>query len=104
MSYYLEYVVPSVDGDAVSIPVTDHPEPTIPLSETDAETVKAAVLPVRSAVLGSSVDEAKTAAEQVISFSRAAEATLFDDSSDSLEAGSGRKIAVFRESGGWTDS
>ena len=104
MAYYLEYVVPPVDGDDIAVPLQDHPEPTLPLSETDVPVVDAAALPVRSAVLASSVDEAKTAAEEVIASSKASEATLFDDPADSLEAGSGRIVAVFRGNGGWSDS
>ncbi len=104
MAFFLEYVVPPVGGDDIAVPLQDHPEPTLPLSETDVPVVDAAALPVRSAVLASSVGEAKSAAEEVIASSKAVEATLFDDPAGSLDAGSGRIVAVFRENGGWSDS
>jgi hypothetical protein len=103
MAYFLEYLVPSVDGDAVAMPVTDHPEPTIPLRETDAEVVAAPAMPVRTAVLASSVDQAKAAAEEILSSSKATEAVLYDDPEHSLDSGSGRIVASYRETGGWTE-
>ncbi|WP_138415919.1 hypothetical protein [Sinomonas gamaensis] len=103
MTYYIEYTVPSEGGDA-DLPVNEQESgATIPLTEVPAEHVHTSELPARSAVLAASLDEAKEAAEEVISHSKATRAELFDDDADSLEAGSGRLVARYAEGEGWTN-
>lgn len=106
MAYYLEYSIPAPRNDAeFTFPVSDeHSGVTVPLTETDAPVVAAPELPARSAVTGATLAEAKAAAEEVIGHSRAAELLLYEDPSDSLEAGSGTLISRYTEGSGWTDS
>ena len=104
MTYYIEYSVPAEGGDA-DLPVNDaEPGATVPLTQVPAEHVHVAELPVRSAIAGASLAEAKEAAESVISHSRATRAELYDDEADSLDAGSGRLVARYSDDGGWSDA
>lgn len=103
MTFYIEYSVPAEGGDA-DLPVNDaEPGDTVRLTQVPAEHIHTAELPVRSAVYGASLAEAKEAAEEVISHSRATRAELYDDETDSLDAGSGRLVARYSEGGGWSN-
>jgi hypothetical protein len=104
MTYYIEYTVPA-EGGAADLPLNEKESGgTVPLTELAAtEHVRTDALPARSAVLGATLEEAKQAAEQVISHSSAAQADLYDDPSDSLEAGRGQLVASYEEGAGWSD-
>ena len=105
MTYYIEYTVPAEGGDA-DLPINEQESgATVPLTEVaTTEHVHASELPARSAVAASTLEEAKNAAEQVISHSRASRADLYEDSTDSLEAGSGRLVARYTEGEGWREA
>ena len=48
--------------------------------------------------------EAKLEAEQLITHSRATKASLYEDPSNSLQAGVGALVATFTEGSGWQDA
>ena len=105
MAYFIEYTVPAAQEDAeYTIPASDQESGyTIPLGETGTERIHTDELPVRSSVLGASVAEAKAAAEEVLSHSRATRAQLFEDAENSTTAGSGTLLASYAEGSGWQD-
>jgi hypothetical protein len=105
MSYFLEYIVPAGqdDGD-YEFPVSEeHRGYTVPLTEVDVDVVRTDRLPVRTEVFGASLDEAKTAAEEILSNSKASQARLFDDPSESMQTGAGTLIASYAQGSGWQD-
>ncbi len=106
MTYFLEYTIPAASPDAeFEFPHDEiNTGTTIPLSETDAEVVHAPELPARTGIIGATVPEAKLEAEQLITHSRASEASLYFDPSNSLQAGVGRLVATFSEGRGWQDA
>ncbi|HEU4667862.1 MAG TPA: hypothetical protein VFS79_09390 [Arthrobacter sp.] len=106
MTYFLEYTIPAGPDDAeFEFPHDEiNPGTTIPLSETDAEVVHTPELPARTGIVGATVPEAKLEAEQLISHSRASEASLYFDPSNSLQAGVGTLVATFSEGRGWQDA
>lgn len=106
MTYFLEYTIPAASDDSeFEFPHDEiNTGTTIPLSETDAEVVHTPELPARTGIIGASVPEAKLEAEQLISHSRAGEATLYFDPSNSLQAGVGTVVATFAEGSGWQDA
>jgi hypothetical protein len=103
MGYFVEYHIPAGDeDDEFEFPVSEeHSGYTIPLTETDAETVRTPDLPARSGVLGASLAEAQKAAEEIIGHSRATEALLYEDPENSVESGSGTVVGKYTEGGGW---
>ena len=106
MTYFLEYKVPPEhDGSEYEFP---HDEirtgTTVPLSETDAPIVHATELPARTGIIGATVPEAKLEAEQLITHSRAREALLYDDPTNSLQEGTGELVSTFEKGRGWTDT
>ena len=106
MTYFLEYTVPAgPDNAEFEFP---HDEiqtgTTIPLSETDAEIVHTPELQARTGIVGATVPEAKLEAEQLIIHSRATQASLYEDPSNSLQSGIGRLVATFVEGSGWQDA
>lgn len=106
MTYFLEYTIPAAPDDAeFEFP---HDEistgGTIPLSETDAEIIHTPELPARTGIIGATVPEAKNEAEQLVTHSRATEAALYFDPSNSLQAGVGTLVARFAEDSGWQDA
>src|SRR4051794_6389857 len=104
MTFYIEYSVPTERQEGAEIPVSEQESGyTVPLTETDAPVVRANQLPARSSVTGADLDGAKTAAELVLSHSKAKEAKLFEDEEGRLESGSGKLTSVFDEGEGWTD-
>jgi len=106
MSFYLEYIVPPEQGESgYDFPQSEeHRGYTIPLSETDAETVHVGQLPVRSEVYGAGLDEAMAAAEEILGNSKASRAELYDDPNDSLQRGSGTLVASYTEGAGWREA
>ncbi|MEV4991797.1 hypothetical protein [Pseudarthrobacter sp. LMD1-1-1.1] len=105
MTYFLEYTVPVAPGDAeFEFPNDEiNPGTTVPLTQTDADVVHTPVLPARTGIVGATVPEAKLEAEQLITHSRASEASLYFDPSDSLQAGVGTLVSTFTEGQGWQD-
>ncbi|GGH96542.1 hypothetical protein ACFFGR_06175 [Arthrobacter liuii] len=105
MTYVLEYTVPAAPGDGeFEFPHDEiNSGTTVPLSETDADVVHTPGLPARTGIIGASVPEAKLEAEQLITHSRASEASLYFDSSNSLQTGVGTLVSIFREGRGWQD-
>jgi len=105
MNYFLEYTIPAGPDDAEFEFPHDEIQSgtTIPLSETNAEIVHTAALPARTGIIGATVPEAKLEAEQLITHSRATEASLYEDPSNSLQAGVGTLVATFTEGSGWQD-
>lgn len=106
MTYFLEYTVQAATGEEeFAFP---HDEiatgTTVPLAQTAAEIVHTPDLPVRTGIIGATVPEAKLEAEQLITRSRATEATLYFDPSNSLQAGIGTLVATFKEGRGWQDA
>lgn len=102
MSYYVEYTLPADAGEQFEIPVSEEKSGyTVPLSETDAPVISTEQLPVRSGVFGSTLEEAKTAAEEIISHSKAERALLYEDSADSNEIGAGKLVSQFAPETGW---
>lgn len=106
MTYFLEYTVQAAtEEEEFAFP---HDEvatgTTVPLAQTDAEIVHTPDLPVRTGIIGATVPEAKLEAEQLITHSRATEATLYFDPSNSLRAGIGTRVATFKEGRGWQDA
>lgn len=106
MSYYLEYTVPAgPEEDGFEFPISDERSgETIPLTETDADVVHTDSLPVRTEVFGASLAEAQQAAESILSNSKARQARLFDDTTDSLQPGAGTLVARYTEGAGWQDA
>jgi hypothetical protein len=106
MTYFLEYIIPAAPADAeFEFPHDEiNSGTTIPLSETDAEVVHTSNLPARTGIIGATVPEAKFEAEQLITHSRASEASLYFDPSNSLQAGVGTLVATFTEGSGWQDA
>ncbi|MHC6593155.1 hypothetical protein [Arthrobacter sp. C152] len=106
MTYFLEYTVPAASGDSgFDFPHDEiNPGTTVPLSQTGAEVVHTPELPARTGILGATVPEAKLEAEQLITHSRASEASLYFDPSNSLQAGVGTLVATFSEGSGWQDA
>lgn len=105
MTYFLEYTVPAAPGDAeFEFPHDEiNSGTTIPLTQTGADVVHTPSLPARTGIVGATVPEAKLEAEQLISHSRAAEASLYYDPSNSLQAGVGTLVSTFSEGQGWQD-
>ncbi|MFE5838368.1 hypothetical protein [Arthrobacter sp. NPDC056493] len=106
MNYFLEYTIPAAPDDAeFEFP---HDEirsgTTIPLSETNADVVHTPELPARTGIIGAAVPEAKLEAEQLITHSRATEGFLYEDPSNSMQAGVGTLVATFTEGRGWQDA
>ena len=106
MTYFLEYTIPAATGEAeFEFPYDEiNTGTTIPLSETNAEVVHTPELPARTGIVGATVPEAKLEAEQLITHSRASEASLYFDPSNSLQAGVGTLVATFSEGRGWQDA
>ncbi|MFJ5694847.1 hypothetical protein ACIP9X_13445 [Arthrobacter sp. NPDC093125] len=106
MNYFLEYTVPAAPDDAeFEFPYNEiQSGTTIPLSETDSEIVHTAELPARTGIIGATVPEAKLEAEQLINHSRATEALLYEDPSNSLQSGIGTLVATYVEGRGWQDA
>ena len=106
MNYFLEYTVPAgPDNAEFEFPYDEiRTGNTIPLSETDAEIIHTPELPARTGIVGATIPEAKLEAEQLIIHSRATEGTLYEDPSNSLQAGVGRLVATFVEGRGWQDA
>jgi hypothetical protein len=106
MNYFLEYTVPAgPDNAEFEFPYDEiRTGNTIPLSETDAEIIHTPELPARTGIVGATIPEAKLEAEQLIIHSRATEGSLYEDPSNSLQAGVGRLVATFVEGRGWQDA
>lgn len=106
MTYFLEYTIPAGPDDAeFEFPHDEiSPGTTVPLSETDAEVIHTPVLPARTGIIGATVPEAKLEAEQLITHSRATEAALYFDPSNSLQTGVGTLVARFADGSGWQDA
>ncbi|MCU1519286.1 MAG: hypothetical protein JWQ75_4007 [Pseudarthrobacter sp.] len=106
MTYFLEYIVPAASSDAeFEFPNDEiNAGTTVPLTQTAAETVQATELPARTGIIGATVPEAKLEAEQLITHSRATEATLYFDPSNSLQSGVGTLVATFAKGRGWQDA
>jgi hypothetical protein len=106
MTYFLEYTIPAAADDAeFEFPHDEvNSGTTIPLSQTNADVVHTPELPARTGIIGATVPEAKLEAEQLITHSRASEASLYFDPSNSLNSGVGNLVATFREGSGWHDA
>ncbi|MDQ4047305.1 MAG: hypothetical protein M3127_08080 [Actinomycetota bacterium] len=106
MNYFLEYTVPAAPEDTeFEFPHNEiQSGTTIPLSETDSEIVHTPELPARTGIIGATIPEAKLEAEQLINHSRATEASLYEDPSNSLQAGVGTLVATYVEGRGWQDA
>ncbi|MBX7445748.1 MULTISPECIES: hypothetical protein [unclassified Arthrobacter] len=106
MTYFLEYTVPAAPGESEFEFAHDeiNSGTTVPLTQTGAEVVHTPDLPARTGIIGATVPEAKLEAEQLITHSRASEASLYFDPSDSLQAGVGTLVATFSEGRGWQDA
>lgn len=106
MNYFLEYTVPAApDDDEFEFPHNEiQSGNTIPLSETDSEIVHTPELPARTGIIGATIPEAKLEAEQLINHSRATEASLYEDPSNSLQSGVGTLVATYVEGRGWEDA
>ena len=106
MNYFLEYTVPAgPDNAEFEFPYDEiRTGNTIPLSETDAEIVHTTELSARTGIIGATIPEAKLEAEQLIIHSRATEGSLYEDPSNSLQAGVGTLVATFVEGRGWQDA
>lgn len=105
MTYFLEYTIPAPANDAeFEFPHDEiSPGTTIPLTQTKADVVHTPELPARTGIIGATVPEAKLEAEQLITHSRATEASLYFDPSNSLIAGVGTLVATFADGRGWQD-
>ncbi|PNI07702.1 hypothetical protein CXX84_15370 [Arthrobacter sp. AFG7.2] len=106
MTYFLEYTIPAASKEAeFAFPHDEiNAGTTVPLSETGAEVVHTPELPARTGIIGATVPEAKLEAEQLIIHSRASEASLYFDPSNSLQSGVGTLVARFSEGRGWQDA
>lgn len=106
MTYFLEYTIPAAANDAeFEFPHDEiNSGTTIPLTQTDADVVHTPELPARTGIIGATVPEAKLEAEQLITHSRATEASLYFDPSNSLNTGVGTLVATFNEDRGWQDA
>lgn len=105
MTYFLEYTVPAAPGETeFEFPHDEiNAGTTVPLTQTGAEVVHTPALPARTGIVGATVPEAKLEAEQLITHSRASEASLYYDPSNSLQAGVGTLVSRFSEDSGWQD-
>lgn len=104
MAYYVEYTVRAAGDEHFEMPVSDEePGYTVPLSETAAPVVETEDLPIRSGVFGSSLAEARKAAEEIIGHSKATRARLYEDGDNSNRIGSGTLLAEYAEDSGWTE-
>lgn len=106
MTYFLEYTVSAAPGESeFEFPHDEiNSGTTVPLTQTGAEVVHTPGLPARTGIIGATVPEAKLEAEQLITHSRASEASLYFDPSGSLQAGVGTLVATFSEGRGWQDA
>ena len=106
MTYFLEYTVPAAPGDnEFEFPHDEiNSGDTVPLTQTNAEVVHTPNLPARTGIIGATVPAAKLEAEQLITHSRASEASLYFDPSNSLQAGVGTLVSTFTEGQGWQDA
>lgn len=105
MTFFLEYTVPVACDAEFEFPNDEiNSGTTVPLTRTDADVVHTPVLPARTGIIGATVPEAKLEAEQLITHSRASEASLYFDPSNSLKAGVGTLVSTFTEGGGWQDA
>lgn len=103
MAYFLEYLIPAENGGA-EVPLDDANEGfTIPVSETAERVVHLDTLPARSRIAAGTLEDARGEAEQLLLHSKADAEKLFEDPTDSLEAGSGRRVGGFREGEGWSE-
>ncbi len=100
MAYFLEYLVPAENGGA-EVPVGTG-DGTVPMSETAGRVVHLDALPARSRLGAGTLDSARAEAEELLRHSKADAAELFEDPEDSLDAGSGRRVAGYREGSGWS--
>ncbi|MDP9889620.1 hypothetical protein [Pseudarthrobacter enclensis] len=105
MTYFLEYSVPAVPGEAeFEFPHDEiNSGTTVPLTQTHAERVHTPDLPARTGIIGATVPEAKLEAEQLITHSRASTASLYFDPSNSLQSGIGTLVSTYTEGSGWQD-
>jgi hypothetical protein len=104
MTYFLEYTIPAADDAEFEFPHDEiNSGTTIPLTQTGADVVHTPELPARTGIIGATVPEAKLEAEQLITHSRATEASLYFDPSNSLNAGVGNLVARFSKGRGWQD-
>ncbi|MFC3300563.1 hypothetical protein FJV46_08715 [Arthrobacter agilis] len=99
MAYFLEYLIPAENGGA-DVPVGD----AAVVGGTPQGVVHLDTLPARSRIAAEAIEGARTEAENLLQHSKAETGELYDDPSDSLEAGSGRKVATFRPGAGWSES
>jgi hypothetical protein len=106
MTYFLEYTIPAASDNAeFAFPHDEiNSGTTVPLTQTGAEVVHTTELPARTGIIGATVPEAKLEAEQLITHSRASEASLYFDPSNSLQPGVGTLVATFSEGQGWRDA
>jgi hypothetical protein len=106
MTYFLEYTIPAAPDEAgFDFPYDEiNAGTTIPLTQTHAETIHTPDLSARTGIVGATDAEAKLEAEQLITHSRATEAALYFDPSNSLQAGVGTLVATFAEGRGWQDA
>ncbi len=102
MAYFLEYVVPAESGGA-EVPLSDAGDGSAPVSDAAARVVHLDTLPARSRIAAGTVEDARVEAEQLLLHSKADAGELFEDPSDSLDAGSGRRVGTFREGEGWSE-
>ncbi|GAB3526951.1 hypothetical protein [Arthrobacter monumenti] len=105
MAYYVEYTIPDPeDDDHYEIPVNEKESGyTVPLTETDAEIVDVEQLSARSGVFGASLEEAKEAAEEIITHSKSTKAALYEDPTNSTAQGDGELVAKYTQTGGWQE-
>ncbi len=106
MTYFLEYTVPAAPNDAEFAFPNDeiNADTTVPLQQTEANTVHTPELPARTGIIGATDSEAKLEAEQLLTHSRAQQGSLFFDPSNSLQAGVGTLVATFVEGRGWQEA
>ena len=104
MTYFLEYTIPAAPDDAGFEFPYDEINAGTTIPQTHAEVVHSPDLPARTGIIGATVPEAKLEAEQLITHSRATEAALYFDPSNSLQAGVGTLVATLAEGRGWKDA
>lgn len=106
MAYFVEYTIPDPeDDDHYEIPVNEkEPGYTVPLTETDAEIVDVEQLSARSGVFGASLEEAKKAAEEIITHSKSTKAALYEDPTNSTSQGDGKLVAKYTQTDGWQET
>lgn len=105
MAYYVEYEIPAgPQNEQFEMPVSEEQSGyTIPLTETDAPVIDTDELSARSGVFGATLAEAKTAAEEIISHSKATRASLYEDPSNSTSMGVGTLVAEYAQDAGWSE-